>query len=268
MITLEEALKADKCFSKSTLKAEYRMKPGPGVLPVKFFKDKFGGKYGIYRIADCVPMRPLRPATDKQTEAGKQLVARSKLSSKKGQAILKAQAWIAADTLFLDTETTGLDGDDQVIEIAVVDSRGLVLLETRLRPSVPVSLEAQIIHGISAEALEDAPTWAEIAPRLRDLLEGRQVVAFNHAFDSRLMQQTAKAHGADELMPWGWAYLELCAMDLAARVYGATNRHGSIALDTAVSFAGVEWQGEAHSAVGDALTTVALVKAIAALLPS
>lgn len=269
MITLEDkrkaAVEADKCFSKTTLRDEYRMKPAPNIEPVKFFKDGFGGHYGIYRIADCVPMRPKRLVTEKQIEAGKKLTALSKLNSKKGQAALKAQAWIAADALFIDTETTGLDGNDQVIEIAVIDSRGLVLLESLLRPSVAVSLESQNIHGISAEALVNAPTWAEIAPRLHQLLKGREVVAFNHAFDSRLLQQTAKAHGPDSL-PWDWNYTELCAMDLAVKVFGATNRHGSISLAEAVYAAGSEWQGEAHSAAGDAQTTLALVKAIAALL--
>lgn len=262
MITLEEAIKTERCFSRSTLKTDYRMKPGPGIQPVKFYKDRFGGKYGVYRIVDCVPMRPLRPASEKQIEAGKKLVARSRMNSKRGQAALKAQAWITADALFLDSETTGLDGDDQVIEIALVDSHGQVLLDTRLRPNVPISFGAQNVHGICAADLVDAPTWAEIAPKLRGLLEGRQVVAFNHAFDSRLLQQTAKAHGADSL-PWDWSYTEHCAMDLAARAFGATNRHGSISLADAVDAAGIDWQGEAHSAAGDARTTLALVKAIA-----
>lgn len=82
MITLEErrkeAIEADKCFSKSTLKDEYRMKPSPTAQPAKYFKNGYGSEFGVYRIADCVPMREKRPATEKQILAGKQLAARSR----------------------------------------------------------------------------------------------------------------------------------------------------------------------------------------------
>lgn len=267
MITLEykrkAAVEADKCFSKTTLRDEYRMKPAPNIEPIKFFKDGFGGHYGIYRIADCVPMRPKRPVTEKQIEAGKKLTALSKLNSKKGKAAITAKAWIAADALFIDTETTGVDGSDEVIELAVVDVSGQVLLNTRLRPTVSINPEAQRVHWIAANELVDAPTWPDIAPRLRLLLEGRQVVAFNHGFDSRLLQQTAKAYEDDY---WSWKVAEHCAMAAAVQAFGATSRYGSISLENAVDAAGVARQGEAHSAVGDALTMLALVKAIAALL--
>lgn len=264
MITLEErrkeAIEADKCFSKSTLKDEYRMKPSPTAQPAKYFKNGYGSEFGVYRIADCVPMREKRPATEKQILAGKQLAARSRMNSKKGQAVARAQAWLDADVLFIDTETTGLEYNDQVIELAVVDSSGQVLLDTRLKPTVAINPEALDVHEINAEALTNAPTWPDIAPRLRQLLEGRQVVAFNNDFDSRLLQQTALAFDDDY---WSWRVKEHCAMDLAVQAFGVTNRYGSISLANSVHAAGIDWQGKAHSAAGDALTTLALVKAIA-----
>ena len=266
MINLEqlrkEAIEADKCFSKSTLKAEYRMKPSPAAQPVKYFKNGYGGEFGVYRIADCVPMREKRPVTEKQIEAGKLLGAKAKLNSKRGKAAVLAQTWLAADALFIDTETTGIDSGDEVIELAVIDSSGKVLLETRLRPTVAIHPEAQAVHRISADELVDALTWPDIAPGLRQLLNGRQVVAFHHDFDSRLLQQTAKAFGDDY---WAWSVVELCAMDLAAKAYGAQNRHGTISLYAARIEAEVAHQGIEHSAAGDALTALAVVKAIAVL---
>lgn len=271
MINLEQlrnkAIQDDMCFSETTLKREYRMKLNPDAVPVKFYKSQYGGQFAVYRITDCTPMPEKRPRTQKQVEAGEKLADLARRNSKTGRAAQQAETWLAVDPLFIDTETTGIDDNDQVIEIAVVDKSGTVLLETRLRPSVEIQPGAQALHGISAENLVDAPTWTETAPHLRRLFEGRTVIAFNHHFDSRLLQQTAQAHG-DNCLSWDWQYIELCAMDLAAKAYGATNRHGSISLAAAVSAAGIDWQGEAHSAAGDALTTVALVKAIAALLPS
>mgnify|MGYP003407801505 FL=1 len=256
----ELAKKEGKCFSKKTLKEKYRMKPSPTAHPVTYFENGFGGEFGVYRITDCVPMRAKSPVTEKQIEAGKKLGARSKLGSKKAMAAITAQKWLAADVLVLDTESTGLDYSDQVVEIAIVDVRGQVLLDTRLRPTVPVGQGAQNIHGISAEQLINAPTWSDIAQQLCKILEGRKVIAFNSSFDSRLLQQTAKANADDY---WAWNVDHECAMDLAALAFGATNRYGSISLNSAVDKAGIEWKGEAHSALGDALTTLALIKTIA-----
>jgi len=257
---LENKIQPDQCFSVSRLQAEFRMKPGPDAVPVKYYKNTYGMQYPVYRYSDCVPMRPKREATEKQVEAGKQLAAASRLNSKRGRAATEAKAWLDANAVFIDTETTGLEGDDQVIEIAVIDAHGHVLLDTRLRPSVLINPEAQGVHGISIEALSGEPSWTEIAPFLRLVLEGRQVVAFNSDFDSRLLQQTAEAYGDDY---WSWDVKEHCAMALAAKALGAKNRHGSISLAAAAGEAGVV-QVDAHNARGDALTALRVVRAIAA----
>lgn len=52
-----EAIAGDRCFTKGRLRDEFRMKPAPGAEPVKWYKSAYGGKYAVYRIADCVPMR-------------------------------------------------------------------------------------------------------------------------------------------------------------------------------------------------------------------
>ncbi|MBR9829321.1 MAG: 3'-5' exonuclease, partial [Oceanospirillales bacterium] len=59
--------------------------------------------------------------------------------------------------VFLDTETTGLDDDAQMVEIAVVDENGSVLFESYCRPTVPVDPGAQAVHGIGSEVLAGAP---------------------------------------------------------------------------------------------------------------
>ena len=42
------------------------------------------------------------------------------------------------ETLILDTETTGLDAHDEVIQLGIVDMHGNVLLDTLVRPTVSV----------------------------------------------------------------------------------------------------------------------------------
>lgn len=50
-----------------------------------------------------------------------------------------AQAVISnPSVVFLDTETTGLDGNAEIIDIALVDRDGAVLLDTLIRPTRPI----------------------------------------------------------------------------------------------------------------------------------
>lgn len=53
------------------------------------------------------------------------------------------------NSLFFDTQTTGLGTRDQVIEIAAIDKDGFVVLNTRIKPTVPIHPEAQCVHDIS-----------------------------------------------------------------------------------------------------------------------
>jgi len=97
------------------------------------------------------------------------------------------------------------------------------------------------------------------------------VVIFNSDFDTRMLQQTATAHTQgmgredyDAAVKWIVDLETVCAMYRAAKVYGATNQYGTISLINAAAVAGVEFQGRAHSAAGDAATTAALWRAMAA----
>lgn len=87
----------------------------------------------------------------------------------------------------VDLETTGLftGGHDRVIEIAVVhtDENGTITgeWETLVNPQRHVG--AEHVHGIRAADLIDAPTFADIADDLVDLLAGRVLVAHNARFD-------------------------------------------------------------------------------------
>ena len=168
-----------------------------------------------------------------------------------------------ADLVFLDTETTGLGDNAQAIEIAIVDADGAVIFESYCRPTVPVEPGAQAIHNIGAEKLKDAPSWLAIAAQVRAALEGKTVVIFNSDFDMRILSQTATAQGDEAL--WLTELETVCAMYAAADVYGATNQYGTISLANAAAAAGVEFQGRAHSAAGDAATTALLWRAMRAL---
>ena len=260
-----EAIKKDQCFSKGRLRDEFRMKPKPGAEPVAFYKNGYGGEFGVYKITDCLPMkiRSTKPPSEKQIRASAILAIKAKLKSNGAIASCRAIHWLNENPLFLDTETTGIGAKAQILELAISDAQGKILLETRLRPTVPIEPEAEGVHGITAECLANSPTWPEVSAQVRKILFGRPLVIFNSDFDTRMFRQTAAAFG--EPVEWVSELKTYCAMNWAADVFGPTNRHGSISLANAVCSAGITWQGTAHGAVADTLTTVELVKAIAGI---
>lgn len=160
----------------------------------------------------------------------------------------------------LDTETTGLEDDDQIIEIAIVDFEGNTLVNTRIKPTVDIDPGAQSVHGISMDDLADCPSWPEVEANVKAALTDKIVIIFNAQFDKRMLKQTARAFGSDT--EWIRETITSCAMYYAAKKYGATNRYGTISLSNAVARADCGWHGQAHSALGDALTTLALYKTI------
>lgn len=251
----------DRCYTRGRLRDEFRMKPAPGAEPVRMYKNPYGGKYGVWRLADCIPMRGKRPQTEKQQLASARLGLLAKMKSERGRSAMLAHTWLSQDPLFLDTETTGLGNTAQALEIGLVNSQGETVYHTRLKPTVSIEPGAAAVHGISEAELADAPSWPDIAAQLRQHIGPRPLVIFNMDFDMRILKQTAAAHS--DQADWLNALKVYCAMRLSARYYGATNRYGTISLASAASQAGLSWSGQAHSAPADAAMTAGVVSDIA-----
>jgi len=186
----------------------------------------------------------------------------------RGQISRQVCAWLDANALILDTETTGLDADAEVVELAVIDCAGTVLLDTLVRPSGPVPAEAAAIHGITDAMLADAPTWPEIHDRFCLLIAARQVIAYNADFDVRLIEQTARRYreSIPELVPLDQVATFSCAMVAYADFYGEWSaekgRYRWQKLSAAAQQQGVT-VGNAHRALGDCLMTLGVVRAMA-----
>ena len=89
-----------------------------------------------------------------------------------------------------------------MIELAVTDIRGAVLLCTRLRPTVEIDPQAMGVHGITETELSNEPyVDSSCASSRPAFVPGRHLVIFNSSFDSRMLRQTASAFG-DQLSWW------------------------------------------------------------------
>ena len=90
--------------------------------------------------------------------------------------------------LILDTETTGLDfNDDRIIEIGIVELRDNVLTQNYfheyVNPKINISQSAQKIHGISNEFLIGKPTFNEIVNKFLDFIKDDTIIIHNAEFD-------------------------------------------------------------------------------------
>ena len=93
----------------------------------------------------------------------------------------------------IDTETTGSMRYSQVIEIAILNQEGEQIFHSLLRPSTPIEPIATSVHGLTWKDVKDAPTFAEISQDLYASLQKKLILAYNAAFDVRLLFQTARA---------------------------------------------------------------------------
>ena len=176
----------------------------------------------------------------------------------------------------LDTETTGLDGYAEIVQVAVVDCASDVLLDSLVKPTRPVPAEATAVHGIGDGDLLHAPTLVQIDQQLKTTLEGRFVAVYNADFDFRVLNQSLRAQGIREIgrSAAGPHFLEgdlvvnsACVMEMYACWHGAWHEYFQSytwqSLGNAIQQCGLEFDGKAHSALADAKATLAVLRFLA-----
>lgn len=86
----------------------------------------------------------------------------------------------------LDSETTGLAG--YVCEISVYDGSEF-LIDTLVNLGAPIEPGAQRVHGLTADALADAPAFAGIWEQLDQIIASRRIIVWNADFDSGVIRR-------------------------------------------------------------------------------
>lgn len=167
-----------------------------------------------------------------------------------------------------DTETSGLESEDQIIQWAVVDQHGAVLGSGYVNPTVEISQGAFEQHGITLEQLVDAPRFAEVWPVLYQLLAGKTVAIYNAHFDIGKIYGSLRACQI-ELPAWGWME-SVCIMELFAEFYGEKHEYyGTYTWqrlnEVAVPHLDLDVPGQAHDATHDAVATAMIVQKLAEL---
>lgn len=166
--------------------------------------------------------------------------------------------------LVLDTETTGLERGE-IVQIAVIEANGATLIDTLVCPVGKIPADATAIHGIRDIDVMDALPWQAVTKQLERLLSGRDLVIYNAVYDRKMMHQSAEAAGLPKV-EWKELARFHCAMEMFAIEFGEFNEYRGTfrwqKLVTAARWYGID-TGRAHSALADAWTTLAVVKAMA-----
>ena len=110
--------------------------------------------------------------------------------SSRRSAIQKAREFQTVNPVFLDTETTGLDSNAEIVEICIVSFNGDLLLDSLVKPKRIIPADTMRIHGITNEMVANAPAWPEVWREVELTLSGKYVGIYNADFDLRMMLQS------------------------------------------------------------------------------
>ena len=203
------------------------------------------GWYAVFYPEACVPWQRLPgPAQKRRMECAE-----------------RAKNLLAGDPVILDLETTGLGPSAEIVEIGAVDANGRVLMESLVCPVGAIEQGATEVHGLSWKDVRTAPTWEGLASDFSSLVQNRLVVAYNVAFELRLLKQTASLVGVESPVIGS----SQCVMALFSRWNGEQRPSGGfqwISLADAAAMCRVRSE-RPHRALSDCLDTLEVLKYMA-----
>lgn len=240
-----------------------------GLKPLNPVGVIYTRKYDLYlydpQLSDsAVPKKKATSAQLKALAKGRETIARNAYYrdwwrycgmhiKAKNSAIKWAKEVLADFTnwVILDTETTGLY-DAEIVQIGIIDLEEKVVLDSLVKPTIPIPPDATNIHGISNEMVELAPTFPQIYSRLVETLKDKKVLIYNADFDLGILAYCRKLH---QLKPLGLRKRSDCLMEWYAQFCGDWNDY----------YESYTWQtlGGNHSAVGDCQAALSVLKEMA-----
>jgi DNA polymerase III subunit epsilon len=167
------------------------------------------------------------------------------------------------DFIVLDTETTGVDSAAECVQVVVVNAWGRIAFSSLVQPEQPIDEggEAFAIHGVSQAMACQAPRFEHVYRFLSGWFQADRIIAYNAAFDRRIIEQCCKRFGKTLAHP-GWE----CAMLKYSEYDGTPGKFGDFKwhkLQAACACMGCRLDRAWHEAGADALATYELIEALA-----
>ena len=152
----------------------------------------------------------------------------------------------------IDIETTGgHPSANAITEISVYISDGKNVInqfETLVNPEISIPPYIQAFTGISNEMVQDAPTFGDISPKLKEILDGNIFVAHNVNFDYSFIKHQF------ELVGIPYQSKKLCTVRLSRKIVPGYRSYslGNICASLNIPLS------NRHRAGGDAMATLQL----------
>ena len=166
---------------------------------------------------------------------------------------------IGLEAVVLDTETTGLDPRNaRVLEVAAVRIEAGRIERTKtfrrlVNPGERIPVRVTAIHGIDAAKVADAPVFAQVWPALSDFMSGFVVIGHTLGFDLAVMRRECERAGLHWRPPR--------TLDTQHLAQLAEPRLAGHSLEELAAWLDVEVTAR-HSALGDAMTTAGIFRAL------
>jgi|SRR3990167_3883910 len=143
--------------------------------------------------------------------------------------------------IFLDTETTGKEKDDRLIQVAY--KYGSATVNELFKPPKKIEIEAMAVHHITEKMVSNQPTFKDspTSKELATLLETNILIAHNASFDVEML----KREGIE-------ANKIICTRKVASAL-DVSGVIPSYALQYLRYFLDLDIEGMAHDALGDVL---------------
>lgn len=187
-----------------------------------------------------------------------------------------AKSLLEKDLVVLDTETTGLDENAEIIEVGLIDKHGEVLIDELVIPTRPIPEFITELTGIDRQDILDAGNHWETIGLVMTKFKGCTFAIFNAVFDTRMIEQTSVFQTSFSINPQLSPDLDFIAfnsfdvMELANRHFHQhlewdkeQSKFKRLSLAKCCELAGIDHTEGAHRAVNDCQATLALLKFIA-----
>ncbi len=175
------------------------------------------------------------------------------LAERRAEGDAHRSAYYAMDpsrVLFFDLELTGVYHHDEIISISIVDGNQQLIMDTLVKPTHTKRWKrTEKIHGITPAMVQDAPTLAELTPRIKEIFAAADnLIAYGVSTDYSHIKNIY-ATEAEQLALHD--KVRCCANEFVRFTHEHRPDVRHAALVDAMECFGVTWDGIPHSSVAD-----------------
>lgn len=153
--------------------------------------------------------------------------------------------------LFFDLELTGFYDRDEILSITIVNGLGETVMDTLVKPAHTKKWNrTEKIHGITPAMVEDAPTLAELTPKIKEIFaEADNLIAYGVSTDYSHIKFIYPENEREALHD----KVRCCANEFVRYAHECRPDVEHASLIDAMECFKIEWEGVPHSSAADTL---------------